>query len=71
MEEVYYPEVSSGLLMNTLLVIDVRTMEERKKPGRIPGSLNVPCKFLQILPFSSSTNILLKLTIWPGQELAL
>ena len=39
-----FDEVRDGLGGYSAIVIDVRTVEEREKPGRIPGSTNVPCK---------------------------
>ena len=42
-----FDEVRDGLGGNSAIVIDVRTVEEREIPGRIPGSTNVPCKMSQ------------------------
>ena len=40
-----------GLGKNEIYLIDVRTSEERVNPGRIPGSLHVPCKNLFLQPY--------------------
>ena len=39
-----FNEVKEGLGTNSILLVDVRNVNERKDPGRIPGSVNVPCK---------------------------
>ena len=38
-----FSEIKDGLGNNSILLIDVRRSEERREPGRIPGSVNVPC----------------------------
>ena len=44
MRVVGFEQVRDGLGNNTMLLVDVRNDHERRDPGRIPGTVNVPCK---------------------------
>ena len=57
MKVVGFNEVRDGLGNNTMLVVDVRNDHERKDPGRIPGTVNVPCN---VMTFSVRYSIHLK-----------
>ena len=39
-----YEDVKSGLADKSLALIDVRNPDELVKHGKIPGSINIPCK---------------------------
>ena len=39
-----YEDVKSGLADKSLALIDVRNPDELGKHGKIPGSINIPCK---------------------------
>ena len=39
-----FAEVKLGLEEKSILLIDVRNPDEIRNMGRIPGSLNIPCK---------------------------
>ena len=41
-----FEDVKKGLSEKTLVLIDVRNPDELVKHGKIPGSINIPCKFL-------------------------
>jgi 3-mercaptopyruvate sulfurtransferase SseA len=40
-----YEDVKKGLEEHSFLLIDVRNPEELQKNGKIPGSINIPCKY--------------------------
>ena len=40
-----FAEVKQGVEKKTILLIDVRNVDEIKKDGKIPGTHNIPCKF--------------------------
>lgn len=42
-----FSEVKQGLEANSILLIDVRNPDEVQNLGRIPGSYNIPCKYLK------------------------
>ena len=39
-----YEDVKSGLADKSIALIDVRNPDELVKHGKIPGSINIPCK---------------------------
>ena len=44
-----FSDVRQGLAENSILLIDVRNVEEVKSAGRIPGSYNIPRKLLHLI----------------------
>ena len=40
-----FTSVLSGLLEDTMVVLDVREKAERTQPGRIPGTKSVPSEY--------------------------
>ena len=47
-----FDEMKEILSQQNILVIDVRNPKERQNPGYIPGTKNVPRKYLVIVLFS-------------------
>ena len=41
-----YKEVRTGLEDKSLTLLDVRNPDELTKNGKIPGSINIPCKYM-------------------------
>ena len=41
-----YKEVRTGLEDKSLTLLDVRNPDELTKNGKIPGSTNIPCKYM-------------------------
>ena len=41
-----YKEVRTGLDDKLLTLVDVRNPDELRKNGKIPGSTNIPCKYM-------------------------
>ena len=41
-----YKEVRTGLEDKSLTLLDVRNPDELRKNGKIPGSTNIPCKYI-------------------------
>ena len=39
-----FESVKAGLADKSLVLIDVRNPDELEKHGKIPGSINIPCK---------------------------
>ena len=43
-QKMEFESVKAGLADKSLVLIDVRNPDELEKHGKIPGSINIPCK---------------------------
>lgn len=45
---VIYEEVKAATENNSIYIVDVRESSELQKTGKIPNSINIPCKYIII-----------------------